>query len=469
MSQAGNDLRAPLNLEGEFDPRSPEEWRTAAEKGLGPGGLERLVVEVAGDVTVGPLYTEHDASATESYPGLRPFTRGSRPLGNVTDGWEICQRVDLSVPAEIGVLAAEEARGGATGLWISRTPADGLKNRVGDMEPLATAVDPTETAIRLDGGAVGFASAAIWVAACTRQGIELSRLEGSFGWDPLGSLASVGELPHDLETALAMASELARWTHGAAPAVRAISVDTLPHHLAGADPVQELAIATATGVEYLRRIVADGMDVDAACGQIGFVTAIGRDLFTEVAKLRALRRLWSRVAEVSGAGPDCPSAPIHAVTSPRCLSRRDPWVNMLRTTVEAFAAAAGGADAITVLPFDTALGRPDQQGRRMARNAHAVMMEESHLHRIVDPAGGSYLVEHLTDRLARAAWAGFQEIEGRGGDGVRPAVGLRRRTDRRDRGPGRRRTLRTPQAGHRGQHVSESGRAATDQAGTLNF
>jgi methylmalonyl-CoA mutase len=194
-----------------------------------------------------------------------------------------------------------------------------------------------------------------------------------------------------------------------------LAVSTLPYHGAGAGPTQELAYATATGLEYLRRMVNTGMSVDDAARQIEFRVAIGRDLFVEIAKLRQLRRLWSRVIEACGGNDDSQRARIHAVTSPRCLTRRDPWVNMLRTTVESFAAVAGGADMITVLTFDHALGQPDDLGRRMASNIHAIMAEESHLHRLVDPAGGSYFVESLGRQMAHDAWEQFQAIEGADG------------------------------------------------------
>lgn len=414
MTGAGSTLTDPLDVDRDFGRPSLDEWRLAAEKGLGSGGLDRLVAEVAESIVVGPLCTESDAVGHAGYPGLRPLTRGSRPLGQAGSGWEVCQRIDRLGREELTTRAAEEIRGGATGLWIGLGHSTLPDLVASDLESLASAVDPTDVALRFDGGGHGFMVAATWAAACRQRGIDMSRLRGSFGWDPLGHLATTGELHLDLDTALAMVSELARWTHDTAPGMRAVSVDTIPHHRAGADPAQRLAIATATAVEYLRRMTADGLTVEAASGQIHFVTAVGRDFFVEMAGLRALRRLWSRVTEVFGATP-CPRPSIQAVTSPRCLSRRDPWVNMLRTTVEAFAASAGGADVITILPYDNALGPPTELGRRIARNAHTVMVEESHLHRIVDPAGGSYLVEWLTDRLARAAWSLFQTIEGQGG------------------------------------------------------
>src|SRR5215218_2347470 len=139
------------------------------------------------------------------------------------------------------------------------------------------------------------------------------------------------------------------------------------------------------------------------------------DQFTTIAALRAARRLWDRVGEVSGAAPDLRAQRQHAVTSSVMTTKHDPWVNLLRTTVACFAAGVGGADVVTVQPFDAALGLPDAFSRRIARNTQNLLVEEGHLARVLDPAGGSWYVESLTDSLARAAWDWFTEIERAGG------------------------------------------------------
>ncbi|TQE20534.1 methylmalonyl-CoA mutase family protein, partial [Streptomyces ipomoeae] len=176
----------------------------------------------------------------------------------------------------------------------------------------------------------------------------------------------------------------------------------------------ELGCSLATGVSYLRELTAAGLSVEQACGQLEFRYAATDDQFLTIAKLRAARRLWARVAEVCGA-PASGAQIQHVVTSPVMMARRDPWVNMLRTTVAALAAGVGGADSVTVLPFDDALGLPNAFARRIARNTSTILIEESHLSRVIDPAGGSWYVERLTDELAQAAWAQFQWIERMGG------------------------------------------------------
>jgi methylmalonyl-CoA mutase len=198
------------------------------------------------------------------------------------------------------------------------------------------------------------------------------------------------------------------------PKLRAIVADGTPYHDAGGGDAEELGAAVAAGVAYLRALTGAGLSVDEAFGQIEFRLAVNADQFSSIAKLRAMRRLWARVAEVSGASEGT-AARVHAVTSSAMMTRRDPWVNMLRTTVATFAAGVGGADAVTVQPFDARLGLPDDFARRIARNTQTLLMEESSLARVVDPAGGSWYAESLTEGIAQAAWTWFTEIERAGG------------------------------------------------------
>ncbi|CUR60904.1 putative methylmalonyl-CoA mutase small subunit [metagenome] len=194
--------------------------------------------------------------------------------------------------------------------------------------------------------------------------------------------------------------------------VRALLVDGTALHDQGASDAQELGWAIATGVSYLRLLADEGFDVESAARLVEFRLAATDEQFPTIAKVRAARRLWARVLEASGASGEMA---LHAVTSRPMTSRRDPWVNMLRGTVAAFAAGVGGADAVTVVPFDDPLGVPDALGRRVARNTSSLLIEESHVAAVTDPAGGAYAVEKLTDDLAAAAWVELGRIESAGG------------------------------------------------------
>jgi methylmalonyl-CoA mutase len=201
--------------------------------------------------------------------------------------------------------------------------------------------------------------------------------------------------------------------------VRAVTVDGPAFHNLGASASWELAGSIAAAVEYLRALGDGGVAPRDALRQISFRFAADDDQFMTIAKLRAARQLWARVAEVVGE-PDEGAARLHAVTSLPMMAQRDPWVNMLRTTVAAFAAGAGGADTVLVHPFDVAIsggfpGTAASFARRIARNTQLLLLEESHIGRVLDPAGGSWFVEDLTKGLAETAWKHFQDIESRGG------------------------------------------------------
>jgi methylmalonyl-CoA mutase len=230
--------------------------------------------------------------------------------------------------------------------------------------------------------------------------------------DPFGAAIKNGV---DLLETVRQAVELAVAVASAWPQATTFLADGRPYHGGGASEAQELAFTVATAIEYLRALSDAGMTAEGAARQIAFALAADSDFFLTVAKFRALRRLWSRVLEVVGGATAMPAMRLHAETATRMLTRLDPHVNILRGTVATFAAAAGGASSITVLPFDHAQGTSSPLACRIARNTQLVLLEESNVGRVIDPAGGSWLVERLTEELAGKAWSLLQEVERRGG------------------------------------------------------
>jgi methylmalonyl-CoA mutase len=417
-----------LDLAGVFEPPSLDDWRRAAEASLKGRPLDRLTVRTHEGIAIGPLFTAADAAADPGYPGLAPHTRGRTALGPGAGGWSVAPEIVHPDPETAARWAAEELGRGADSILLAvgravRTADGELAAADGDGVHLGTLADAarlvevlaaSDAALHLEAGGATPALAAL-LAAAARRGSGPGRLHGGLCFDPLASLARDGVLTAGLEGAYDQLAELAVWAARHAPGLRTAGVDTLPYHLAGASAVEELAWGLASAVHALRELEPRGVEPDAACRALVVRFAIGRDLFVEAAKLRAWRRLWSRAAGACGvAEPDRPGL-LHAVASPRGLTTRDPWVNMLRTTVGAFAAAVGGADVVTVLPFDRAVGPPDELARRMATNSQTILREESHLGRVVDPGGGSWYLEWLTEELAAAAWRRFQGVEARGG------------------------------------------------------
>ena len=242
---------------------------------------------------------------------------------------------------------------------------------------------------------------------------QRARLSIDLGADPL--TASLIDRPAPaIEDVVAVASRVA-----GDRGVRAITVDGPAFHNLGADATWELAGSVAAGVAYLRVLTESGMPIGQALQQISFRLAADDDQFMTLAKMRAFRQLWARVAEVVG-DPEGGGAVVHAETSLPMMTQRDPWVNMLRCTLAAFGAGAGGADTVLVFPFDVAIpggfpGTATSFARRIARNTQLLLLEESHVGRVLDPAGGSWFVEDLTEQLAQQAWEHFQAIEAHGG------------------------------------------------------
>ena len=251
------------------------------------------------------------------------------------------------------------------------------------------------------------------IASWRNAGLAEAQWKGAFNYDPLGTLATTGALYHPVERALSISGQfLASHRH---QGVTVLAADGRPYHEAGASEAEELAALLATTVAYLRAAESQGVAAADALPHIAIELAADADQFLTIAKFRACRRLVWRIAEASGAAAAVTKLRFSATTSERMMARRDPWVNLLRTTMACAAAAMGGADRITVRPYCWPLGRPDAFARRAARNTHHVLMEESGLARVADPAGGSFAVEKVTDDLAHAAWRLFQEIEAQGG------------------------------------------------------
>ncbi|MFS8198109.1 methylmalonyl-CoA mutase family protein [Streptomyces sp. CWNU-52B] len=399
-----------LSLAAEFPSATHEQWRRLVAGVLSKSGKEvseetaeaALSTALEDGLATRPLYTAHDDAPDPGLPGFPPFVRGGRAEGNTVGGWGVRQR--HTAPDGAAVLA--DLENGVTSLWLV----------VGEggfpVSSLARVLDGVHldlAPVALDAGRDTEAAAHELLRLAEERGVAADAVRGTLGADPLGHEARTGETLD-----FAPAAALARRCAERYPGLRALTVDALPYHEAGGSAAQELGAALATGVAYLRELTETGLSVEQACGQLEFRYAATADQFLTMAKLRAARRLWARVAEVSGA-PAAGAQVQHAVTSPVMMSRRDPWVNMLRTTIATLAAGVGGADSVTVLPFDHALGLSDAFARRIARNTSTILVEESHLARVTDPAGGSWYVERLTDELAHAGWEFFQHIEGLGG------------------------------------------------------
>jgi methylmalonyl-CoA mutase len=330
-------------------------------------------------------------------------------------------------------LAREQLQGGAdaVGIVLDEASARGKDPDVDAADlvgvgglPLSAAADIEEAlaelpldhlALEIDARAVAPSMAALLGSVLGRPQVAL---RGMLHYDPLGHLVRCGRLQAPLPTLLDRMADLMSWCESDAPDVTPVLAHGDVYEEAAAGPAQELAFTVATATDYLREMVERGLEPGLAARRIALELRTGTRFFVDLAKLRAARILWSGVVEAFEGASGGWTPAIHSRTSGWRVAARDPWTNLLRTTIGAFAAVAGGADGIVVEPFDVALGAPDSFAYRLARNTQILLREECHLHRVVDAGGGSWFIERLTEDLARRAWTLFQEIERRGGMGA---------------------------------------------------
>lgn len=414
-----------MGLAAGFPSTSPEEWAELAAAVVnksrpqdrrvdGAGAREALTSHLPGGLDIDPIYWPEQGSAL-GLPGAMPFTRGRGPR-NPDLPWDVRQLHDDPDAATTRAAVLDDLERGVSSVWL-HVGADGIAP--GDVAEVLTDVMVDLAPVVVSSGEDQPAAAAALVAAWETKGVDPALVAGSLGHDPIGRVAARGGAPDLAPLADAVATCRDRFT-----GVRAITVDARVHHDAGASDQDEIALALATALDYVRHLSETGVEPAEAFRRIDFRVAATADQFVTIAKLRALRRTWARVGEVLEVPEADRGAWIHAVTSWRMQTRTDPWVNLLRDTIACFAAAAGGADAITVLPYDHALGLPTAFSRRVARNTQSLLSSESNVARVADPAGGSAYVESLTDELAHAAWTWFGELDAAGGAAAGLASGV---------------------------------------------
>lgn len=379
-------------------------------------------------IVLAPLYVAQGSPGGQGLPGQGPFVRGGTASGPVPSGWDIRPHITVSdTPSQTNETALDQLANGATSLWLDFA---GSSVSVERLEALLAGVYLELVPVVLSAGPAASEAAASMLDVWRHRELPPHEVRGNLGFDPIGRYARSGGV-EDAEIGLAVAAEAGLAAAREFPQVAAFVADGGLYHDHGASEADELALTLATATDYLRTLVTTGADVDVAARLIEFRYAATDTQFLTIAKLRAARRLWSHVASTAGASPAAQAQRQHAVSSRAMLTRYDPWVNLLRTTVAGFAAGTGGADAVTIEPHDLLLrgdaptGRPEAAlGVRLARNVATILIEESHLARVVDPAGGSWFAESLTDELARAAWSRFQQLEAAGGMTAALAAGL---------------------------------------------
>jgi len=391
-----------------FEPVSTEDWLAKINVDLkGADFNKKLVWRTNEGFNVQPFYRRSDVKDLPhmgTLPGQFPYVRGTKDSNN----WLIRQQVEGNTPEELNREALHILDRGvdSLGIKLSRevTPAD--------LETIFKDIDLRKVEINISccmGKAVEVAQK--FVAYLKGKGVE-KEFKGSIDFNPFKKLLRHGlEFPRDVkEEAVAMYASVRD-----VPGMACFAVDSCMLNNAGAYITQELGYALAWGAEWMTLMTEAGLGACDVAKRIKFNMGISSNYFMEVAKFRAGRMLWAEIVKAYGASDECCKMKVHAVTSQFNQTVYDAHVNLLRSMTETMSAALAGVDSIETLPFDLQYKKPDEFSERIARNQQLLLREESHLDKVVDPAGGSYYIENLTASIAKVAWELFNKTEDEGG------------------------------------------------------
>jgi len=411
-------------LLAEFPEHTYDQWHAAAEALLKGAPFEqKLVSKTYEDITIQPIYRREDIADLDHrkhFPGSASLVRGSQADGFLKSGWEVSQELKATTPEALNALIHEGLNGGQSELNIFVGCGQNDCCTGGVKIDTATEVKTALSGVAMDAvstwwqcGPASAAVASLVIAAAGEMGVSPDKLRGGFENDPLADLVAYGKSRQPLSMRFDHIAALTDYVSKNAPGLRTISVKGDVYHNAGATATQELGYVIATLVSYIEEMKARGLSPETMLSKVRIRLSVGSDYFMEIAKIRAARWLWSKVAAAYGVE----NAPvhIHASTSKWNKTTYDAHTNMLRVTSEAFAAVVAGVDSLHIGPYDEISGKTDEFSRRIARNLHTILREECGLDRVIDPSGGSTYIEWLTDKIAAKSWEIFQDIEKQGG------------------------------------------------------
>ncbi len=417
-----------------------DQWTAAADKEVKGKNLTWHTPE---GIDVKPLYTAEDVTTDPGLPGFAPFTRGVRASMYAGRPWTIRQYAGFSTAEESNAFYRRNLAAGQKGLSVAFDLAthrgyDSDHPRVvGDVGKAGVAIDSVEDmkilfdGIPLDQMSVSMTMngavipiLAFFIVAGEEQGVDRKLLDGTIQNDILKEFMVRNTYIYPPEPSMRIISDIFGYTSREMPKFNSISISGYHMQEAGATQVQELAFTIADGAEYVRYGVASGLDIDKFAGRLSFFFAIGMNFFMEIAKLRAARVLWHRVMTNLGAKDErSKMLRTHCQTSGVSLTEQDPYNNVMRTTIEAMAAMLGGTQSLHTNALDEAIALPTDFSARIARNTQIVIQEETGMTKVVDPLGGSYYVEALTQELVDKAWEIIERVEKEGGMAKAVAAG----------------------------------------------
>jgi len=422
----------------EFRTVTLADWEAAARQSLKGAPLERLTWVTPEGIVVKPLYTAadvRDLPYTDTLPGFEPFIRGPQATMYAVRPWTIRQYAGFSTAEESNAFYRKALAAGAQGVSVAFDLAthrgyDSDNPRVvGDVGKAGVAIDSVEDMkILFDGIPLDQVSVSMtmngavlpvlagYIVAAEEQGVRQEQLSGTIQNDILKEFMVRNTYIYPPEPSMRIIGDIIAYTARHMPKFNSISISGYHMQEAGANQALELAFTLADGKEYVKTALAKGLDVDDFAGRLSFFWAIGMNFYLEIAKMRAARLLWCRIMKGFGAkNPKSLMLRTHCQTSGWSLTEQDPYNNIVRTTIEAMAAVFGGTQSLHTNSFDEAIALPTEFSARIARNTQLILQEETNITRVVDPWGGSYLMESLTQQMADKAWAIIEEVDAMGG------------------------------------------------------
>ncbi|MDN5359870.1 MAG: methylmalonyl-CoA mutase [Thermotogaceae bacterium] len=415
----------------DFESSTYEQWKEAAEKLLkGVPFEKKMYTHTPEGLRLEPIYNLDDGcpASNENFPGYFRFRRSTKELGYLKPAWTIMQEESEPVPRKWNRNCLSNLKKGVDGINV-RLNAQSKDCRLSestedcclsglflkDFEDFKQAFDSiplTEYPLFMNCGIHSEVYLALFNAL---KAEDIKALKGTLGTDPLGRLVETGRIDASLDEVFDSTARIINWKMDKAPGLKTILIDTTPYHNAGASALEELSIAFSTAVYYINNLLDRGLAIDKIANEITFSFSVASYFFMEIAKLRAARVLWTNIIEAYGGQKESARITIHARTSSRTQTVYDPYVNMLRDTSQAFSAVLGGVDSLHVSPFEERKGLVSDFSKRIAKNVQLILKEECHLNIPIDPTGGTWYIEKVTDELSQKAWERFRQIEEKGG------------------------------------------------------
>lgn len=431
--QTENGYDEAGNLFGEFERPSYEEWKVAAIKLLKGKSFEKAMFTPTPEgIVLDPIYRLEDLEKLPyvgSLPGSYPYLRGTKAEGNIHKPWDICQEIYGGLPSDFHRKIEEALYKGQTSfkLTLDQSTLFGIDADQNEAEAVGyrgisiSTIEDVNVAFHdlvlpvlpfyINVGMNPIPMTALMGGYLNRGDDKFSGLKGILGYDPLGMLATYGKLTTTLDKAYDVMYDVTKYMNEQKSEVRTILVESHVYHNGGSDTLQELAYSISTGVEYLRAMLERGLTIDEIAPKMAFSISLGSNFFMELSKVRALRVLWAKVIKAFAGNEVSQKIFIHAKTSSWTKTVYDPYVNMLRNASEAFSGAIAGVDSLEVVAFDEPIRESDTFSRRVSRNVQSILQDECRFTQPIDPAGGSWYIETLTNNIVNGVWGQFQDIE----------------------------------------------------------